>query len=77
MSFTYFCSPCRGNVDSRKKCEHWSMDYAVAGYFCPCGREGLYPGIDWHCLECHQDFPNRDAFYGHNHPAKVARAKAS
>ena len=57
-------------------------DERLAGYFCSCGKEGLAPGWDWHCTECHQDFTKLDetgarvgdgeAFYAHVCPPAVA-----
>lgn len=70
---SYFCSPCQRLIPKGQRCEHWSIANALAGYSCPCGREGLAPDWDWHCMECHQDFPNRDAFFAHSHPVKQAK----
>lgn len=66
---SYFCPQCRATVPDKKRCRHWSLDLALAGYNCPCGRKGLAPHWDWHCTDCHQDFPNRDAFFGAGHRA--------
>ena len=75
---SYFCSPCRKVIPDGTRCEHWTKEDWLAGYFCSCGREGLAPGWDWHCMECHQDFTkmaeggamvgDREAFYAHEHP---------
>lgn len=64
---SYFCPQCRASVPDKKRCEHWSLDLALASYSCSCGREGLAPDWDWHCTDCHRDFPNESAFFGDEH----------
>jgi hypothetical protein len=84
---SYFCNPCRKVIPDGKRCEHWSIEDALAGNYCSCGRQGLAPGWDYHCMECHKDFTrvdstgatvgDREGFYAHEHGAlKPKRAKA-
>jgi hypothetical protein len=83
---SYFCPPCRRSIPDGQRCEHWSLDLALAAYSCPCGREGLSPGQDYHCLDCHQDFTrtvgdgaavgDREAFYAHQCSPKRTSRKA-
>lgn len=82
---TYFCPPCKRSVLLSQKCEHWSKDLALAGYWCSCGKEGLAPDWDWHCIECHRDFTkvdstgttvgDKDAFYAHECVPVLKRTK--
>ena len=83
---SYFCNPCGRSVPDGQRCKHLSLDMALAGYFCSCGREGLAPGWDYHCMECHQDFTrtaedsatvgDREAFYAHQCSPKRGSRRA-
>jgi len=81
---SYFCNPCRRSIPDGQRCEHWTLDNALAAYSCSCGKEGLAPGWDYHCLECHQDFTrtaddgatvgDREAFDAHQcSPKRTSR----
>jgi hypothetical protein len=84
---SYFCPPCRRSIPDGQRCEHWSLDLALADYSCSCGKEGLWPGRDYHCLDCHQDFTrtasdgatvgDREAFYAHRCSPQPAPRKAA
>jgi hypothetical protein len=83
---SYFCPSCRCSVPDGRRCAHWSLDLVLADYSCSCGKEGLAPGWDYHCLDCHQDFTrtasdgakvgDREAYYAHQCSPKPAPRKA-
>lgn len=66
---SYFCPTCQRSVPDGRKCKHWSLQLAHAGYSCQCGREGLAPSWDHHCTDCHRDFKTMEDFLGAEHQA--------